>query len=396
MTGTEKTIDQFGGWDNASQQHDFFGETNLVEDVITAVEKDDIATENTTTKGNKKEEAEKELEEQKLIDAQFASFSGTSSEEDEDEDDDPTALTGKSKEGSEETIKVTPKSTLSFLKDKGLVEYEEDPEKPLTEEEAENLLEDSWEAAVEKEVEETIKDLPNELKQLIKYAAQGGNVGELLGKMAKQATLGLTKDSDIDSEATQILAVSMDLAEQGYDQEYIDTQIEFLKEKEKLEGVAKKAFDKIISKQEEETTQEIQRQKNSAEHRKKAAREYKVNITSHIGALEEVQGLPISKQDKTVLPTYISEPSVELQDGRLVSEMQADLFKVMADKDKIVLLAKLLKTDFDFSAIERKKQTQAARGIKEEIQRADKNSTVRNSTDGGHKPQKKAIWDMID
>ena len=72
-------------------------------------------------------------------------------------------------------------------------------------------------------------------------------------------------------------------------------------------------------------------------------------------------GLPISKQDKTILPTYISEPTVELQDGRYVSEMQADLFKVMADKDKIVLLAKLLKTDFYFSAIERKKQTQSER-----------------------------------
>ena len=34
MSGTEKTIDQFGGWEEASQQHDFFGETNLVDDVI--------------------------------------------------------------------------------------------------------------------------------------------------------------------------------------------------------------------------------------------------------------------------------------------------------------------------------------------------------------------------
>ena len=42
MSGTEKTIDQFAGWEDTSQQHDFFGETNLVEDVVTTVEKNDV------------------------------------------------------------------------------------------------------------------------------------------------------------------------------------------------------------------------------------------------------------------------------------------------------------------------------------------------------------------
>ena len=111
--------------------------------------------------------------------------------------------------------------------------------------------------------------------------------------------------------------------------------------------------------------------------------------------MNETGGLPLSKQDKTSLPTYISEPNVELQDGRYVSEMQADLFKVMADKDKIVLLAKLLKTDFDFSAIERKKQTQAARGVREAVERVDRKE-LSNSESGGHKSNKKALWDMLE
>ena len=175
----------------------------------------------------------------------------------------------------------------------------------------------------------------------------------------------------------------------------LDDQIEFLKEKDKLEGVAKKAFDKIVKEQETETATQVQRQQENVDVRKKAARDYKTNITTHINNLEETGGLPISKQDKTTLPTYISEPSVELQDGRFVSEMQADLFKVMADKDKIVLLAKLLKSDFDFSAIERKKQTQAARGIRDEVQRIDRTERV-SHTGGGQKPNKKAVWDMLD
>jgi hypothetical protein len=382
MSGTEKTIDQFAGWEDTSQQHDFFGETNLVEDVVTTVEKDDVVD-----PAKKAEEENKAKEEQELIDEQFKEFSGLSKVSSEDDDD--------SSKGGEPASVVSPKTTLAFLKEKGLVDYDEDPENPLTDDDADSLLEDSWEKSVEAEVEATIKDLPDELKQLIKFASKGGDVGELLGKMVQHATSGINKNSDISNEDVQVLAVTMDLRNQGYDQEYIDDQIEFLKEKDKLEGIAKKSFDKIVAEQETETAGQVQRQKEAVEFRKKQAREYKTNITTHINSLDEMGGLPISKQDKTILPTYISEPTVELQDGRFVSEMQADLFKVMADKDKIVLLAKLLKTDFDFSAIERKKQSQAARGIKDEIQRADKTQRISNSG-GGQKPNKKAIWDMID
>jgi hypothetical protein len=390
MSGTEKTIDQFGGWEEASQQHDFFGETNLVDDVITSVEKDDVK--DPAELEAVKEKIAKEKEEQELIDKQFETFAPASKTTSEDDDEDK----GGQGSANAEPVAGTPKATLSFLKERGLVEYEEDPEKPLSDEDAENLIEDSWEAALEKEVESTIKELPDELKQLIKFASKGGDVGELLGKMVQHATSGINKNSDISNEDVQVLAVTMDLRNQGYDQEYIDDQIEFLKEKDKLEGIAKKSFDKIVAEQEAETAGQVERQKQAIETKKKAAREYKTNITTHINSLEEAGGLPISKQDKTILPTYISEPTVELQDGRLVSEMQADLFKVMADKDKIVLLAKLLKSDFDFSAIERKKQTAASRGIRDEIQRADKTQTITSSSSGGHKPQKKAVWDMID
>jgi hypothetical protein len=382
MSGTEKTIDQFAGWDDSSQQHDFFGETNLDVDVVEIAPKDEAKTEETLAK------EKEEKEEQELVDDQFKSFEKLSIKDESEEEGIPA---GK----KEPVTNVNNKQTLEFLKERGLVDYELEEGKELSEEEAEHLLEDSWEKALESEVEATIKDLPQDIKDLIKFASKGGDVGELLGKMVQHATSGINKNSNIDDENVQILAISMDLKNQGYDQDDIDTQIEFLKEKDKLEGVAKKAFDKIVAQQENETAGQVERQKQVLENKKKQAREYKTNITSHINSLNEAGGLPISKQDKAALPTYISEPTVELQDGRYVSEMQADLFKVMADKDKIVLLAKLLKTDFDFSAIERKKQTQAARGIKEAVERVDRKE-MSNSESGGHKSNKKALWDMLE
>jgi len=385
MSGTEKTIDQFAGWDDSSQQHDFFGETNLEVDAVDVALKDDVKTEEDLAK------EEEEKKEQELIDDQFKAFEKDAPKvQTEDEEEDKTS-SGK----KEPVTNVNNKQTLEFLKEKGLVDYELEDGVELTEEDAEHLLEDSWEKALELEVEATIKDLPQDIKDLVKFASKGGNVGELLGKMIQHATSGITKDSDIDNEDVQVLAVTMDLKNQGYDQEYIDSQIEFLKDSGKLETISKKSYDKIIATQESETAGQVQRQKEIADNRKKQAREYKTNITSHINSLNETGGLPLSKQDKTSLPTYISEPNVELQDGRFVSEMQADLFKVMADKDKIVLLAKLLKTDFDFSAIERKKQTQAARGVREAVERVDRKE-LSNSESGGHKSNKKALWDMLE
>ena len=384
MSGTEKTIDQFAGWEDTSQQHDFFGETNLEADVIEIASKDDVKTEETLAK------EKEEKEEQELIDDQFKSFEKSSKVETETEEDDKTP-SGK----KEPVTNVNNKQTLEFLKEKGLVDYELEDGKELSEEEAEHLIEDSWEKALEVEVEATIKDLPQDIKDLIKFASKGGDVGELLSKMVQHATSGITKNSDIENEDVQVLAVTMDLRNQGYDQEYIDSQVEFLKDSGKLGNISKKSFDKIIAEQEAETAGQVQRQKDNVEIRKRQAREYKTNITTHINSLNEMGGLPISKQDKTILPTYISEPTVELQDGRYVSEMQADLFKVMADKDKIVLLAKLLKTDFDFSAIERKKQTQAARGVRDAVERVDRKE-LSNSESGGHKSNKKALWDMLE
>jgi hypothetical protein len=383
MSGTEKTIEQFAGWEDTSQQHDFFGETNLEVDVVEAAIKDDITLEQEAAK-EKEEKAEQEL-----IDDQFSSFEKTPSKEEKEEGKETPS------DKKEPATNVNNKQTLEFLKEKGLVDYELEDGKELTEEEAEHLIEDSWEKALEAEVESTIKDLPQDIKDLIKFASKGGNVGELLGKMVQHATSGISKSSDITNEDVQVLAVTLDLKNQGYDQEYINDQIEFLKEKDKLEGIAKKSYDKIIAEQEAETAGQVERQKETAELRKKQAREYKSNITTHINALSETNGLPLSKQDKLSLPTYISEPNVELQDGRFVSEMQADLFKVMADKDKIVLLAKLLKTDFDFSAIERKKQSQAARGVREAVERVDRKE-LSNSESGGHKSNKKALWDMLE
>ena len=214
--------------------------------------------------------------------------------------------------------------------------------------------------------------------------------------MASGSNSGFDATSDIETEEVQILAVTEDLRNQGYDAEEIETQIEFLKEKDKLATMGKKAFDKLVAKKEQDRKAYVKQVADQKETVKKNARDYKANLITHISAIDEVKGLTLNKKDKETLPSYISDPTIELQDGRVISELQADLFKVMADKDQIVLLAKVLKSGFDFSSLERKAVSKEARDLKGNIQNQKEVTGALSSSSPSKKVQKKAVWDYLD
>lgn len=382
MSGTEKTIKDFDSWEQPSNQVDFFGETlskeTSVEAVLTEVEADDLV------ESPEKEVAKKKAkEEEDLASELFEDFTTISSEESEEEVE----------EVKTSSTSVTAKSTLDFLKNKGLVEFEVEEGQEITEEDAENLLEDSWEKALDSTVEEIIKSLPPEVKNLIRFAKEGGNPLEMIKKLAATSASSINKNSDITQEEVQVAVIREELLEQGYDTEEIDIQIDLLRESGKLEIKGKKAFERKISKQAQEEEQTVQNQKAFAEKRKNDAREYKKNLVAHISSLTEVKGLSLSKSEKDTLPSYIADPEVEMTDGRFVSKMQADLFKIMADKEKIVALAKVINSDFDFSSLARQKETKVSRELKQEIQNIKNTNT---SSTGVHKSSKKAVWDMLD
>lgn len=293
----------------------------------------------------------------------------------------------------EKSVKVKTKDTLEFLREKGLVDYELEEGTELTDDLADEILEDNWDASIIAGVEETIKDLPDALKELIKYSAKGGDFTELLSKMTTQTVSGINKDTDMEVEANQVLAVSLDLKDQGYDQEYIDTQIEFLKDSGKLAGISKKAFEKKIAKQENDIQETIKQAEKRKEAEKEAQKTYKKDITVQISSLNDIKGLVLNKQDKEVLPSYISDANIKLQDGRTVTKFQQELFSIFGDKEQTILLAKLVKDKFDFSSITNKEITKFSKGIKEEIQN---NQVIIKGSKGSSQQPKKSLAELLD
>ena len=380
---TEGTLENFGGFDSST--HDFFGEK---EEVVTLtadeiVEK--VAEEKVTIEKNK--EIKAEVAETKAVDAQFAEF---------DETPKVDVDLGSPEKVKEVTtaVKIGNKDTIEFLKEKGLLKYELEEGTVMTEDLAQEILEDNWEDSIQDGVAEVIKDLPESVKDLVRFASKGGNVTELLSQMSRHASTGLDKDSDMTEEKNQIMAVTLDLQGQEYDAEDIETQIQYLKDSGKLESFSTKAHTKLIAKQEKERKAGLVQIEENKARNKKVQKDYKDELTTYLGSVDNFKGLVLNKKDKETLPSYIADVKVPLQNGTTVSKFQADLFSILGDKSKLIGLAKLVNSDFDFSSISNKTITDYSKAAQAVIENADKIKLTGSSASS--QKSKKSLADLLD
>ena len=379
QTTEEVANNQFADWDSPSET--FFENTEVtpVETIVNEVLEDKVLAVETP-----REEDPESKEDEDYV------FQFGNDKEDEEEDEE-SSIENKTKTSS---AKLDSKSTLEFLKEKGLVSYELEEGTELTNDIADEILEDSYEASVDAGVAEAIKDLPEAVKELIKFVNKGGDYTQMLGNLAKQSVSGISKDTDMDVENNQILVLTQDLKDQGYDEEFIQGQVDYFKESGKLKGIADKLFTKVLAKQENELTQRSAAQAAIKADNKEKQRVYKSEITTQLGSLEDIKGVVLNKQDKENLPSYISDANVKLQDGRVVTKFQQELFSVFGNKEKTILLAKLIKSDFDFSSIANKEITKYSKTIKENIQ--NNNVTIKGSKGSSQKQNKKSLADLLD
>lgn len=384
----ENTLDNFAGF--TSNSHDFFGEKEekvelTAEEVIEKVTEDKLDTEK--AKVEKIEKAE-----EKAIDAQFEEFEATHKMTDDVEEDEVVVID--KEKGKEAIVKIGNKDTVEFLKEKGMLSFELEEGTVMTEELAQEILEDNWEDSIQEGVAEVIKDLPEAVKDLVRFASKGGNVTELLSQMSRHANTGLDADSDMTIEENQILSVTLDLQGQEYDDEDIQTQIEYLKDSGKLESFSTKAHKKRLVNQEKERKANVIKVEENRAKTRETQKKYKSELTEYLASVDNFKGIVLNKKDKEELPAYIADVKVPLQNGSTVSKFQAELFSILGDKTQLVGLAKLVKSNFDFSSITNKTITDFSKTAQAKIENADK-INIKGSTVSSQK-QKKSLADLLD
>lgn len=374
-TNNLTSLDEFQGWDEMATEQDFFSQVDdnsdstSVDDVMQQVSQDDIA--DSTSDEDDKSKDKNDKQEESLFDTDSEDIEGgdendLSDIDDEDSDDE---------DGDEVT--VTPNvSTLNLLKEKGFIDFELEEDEELTEEKAEELLEDKFDEAIEDRIKDLFDNLPDVVKQINKFAIEGGDVNTFFNSLTKNSSTKITGDLDLDEEKNQELVTREILSQEGYDDDYIDTQVDFLKDSGKLKMFSEKKFTKWKKTNDAEQATLVKNQEENNKRQKNALREAKKKVSTYISDNEEIHGLKFNKDDKKSLPSYMNDRTIKLQNGNTISQMQKELFyDLPKNEEAFMQLAVLIKNrnedgTFNFDSIIKNTETKVVKKVKENVRRS--------------------------
>lgn len=351
----------FDSWEQAETTEDFFkqlddenrGDGTSAEEVIKQLEDD--TPENEEGLHEQEKDLFQEEEEEN-------SNSGNGSQDEEDE-----VETGKNI------------SVLNTLKDKGFINFELEENQELTEEFAEELLEDKFEETIEERIAEKLGGLPEDVQQVVQYVLKGGSLNDFLKQVVETGSGNISEDLDLSVESNQELVVREMLLQQDFDEETIEAQIETLKDSGKLKNIAEKRFTKWLSDNKTARASLVQQQEQRRQEIRDEIRESKRKMTETLNSLEEIGGLEPSKDDKKILPSFINDRTVKLNNGAEITEMQKELYyELPKNEQAMIQLAILLKNrnadgTFNFDNIAKKIKTKVTKDLKDNLRR-NKNS----------------------
>lgn len=362
----------FDNWDNAEVTEDLFSEINNQE-----VSTDDTSAEEVVKRLTEETE---ETEDEQISQQEEDLF-----EKEEEEN------TDFSTDNEEEEVAGSNVAILKTLKEKGFLDFELEDETELTEELAEELIEDKLEETIEERIKEKMTGLPEEAQQILQYVLNGGSVGDYLNQVSNTSKGQLSEDLDLSLESNQALVVRELLAEEDFDEETIETQLSLLKESGKLESFATKKFEKWVEETKKIKNNLIKEQEQRKKEIKEAIRESKKKISETLNEVEEIGGLETSRDDKRVLPSYINDRTVKLQNGAEISQLQKELFYDLPKNEKAMIQLAILMRNrnqdgtFNFDNIAKKIQTNLTKDLKQNLRRSKSNvpkSGIKGSTKG--------------
>lgn len=345
----------------------FFNEEEVVDLDDFFSDEDDIVT--PKKKEEKKEEDDHKKEEEEKDDP------FEDEDEEEEEKDDPK----KKKEEKDEKKEISNVEMINTLKERGIINFELEEGEELTEEDALDLIEESFETSVQEQVESLFKDLPPVVKQFNKFVYDGGDPMKFISTFKSISKDGLTLNIDLNKEENQQKVLEVLLKEEGLDDDLIETQLTFLKDGGKLKAFAEKKYNNWKEAEVKKQEKLLEEQEAIKEQRRFKEKEYKKDISDFVSKNEKIGPLPLTKNDKKNIVSYITDRNVKLKNGQSISSFYADLESVLSKKETLLQLAKLLRLrdktgNFDFKEIEKDIQSSVTKNLKNKINKEENRS----------------------
>jgi len=208
--------------------------------------------------------------------------------------------------------------------------------------------EDLIELYVNKRLESALSKLPPEVRAINREVLSG----KPLSKVLEEFKEVVSDDTiDLSTEDGQIAAIKKYYELKGEDPDIVQANIEAFKKAGNLKDVATKFNEKL-----EQVKQELvkRKEKEALERQKReeeAIVQAKKKLREDLLKNKEVDGIKFSEDDIKNLPNYLYDKTVKTEDGRILTPFQADLQRIVSDKNKLVVLAKLLKNNLNLEKL---------------------------------------------
>lgn len=307
------------------------------------------------------------------------------------EEGDPKQKGSKTEKDEPDAGNLPGTENLRFLRDKGLISFE-DEELSQEDFDTDEFVEAKFEESINNKLEELLSGLPPGLKDMIKYSANGGDFMEVVQDLTIGSELSL--DLTLESEEEQKNVVRTLLKKEGKSLDEINSYIEFLEFKGRLETEAQSKYEKYVVEEETREEKRLEKLKQDRIDRQQKIESDKSTLGEFLKTKPQILGhVKLNRSEIKELPGYMYEPTVKLQDGRVTTKFNFDLVESLKDKEKSLLLAKIVKSDFNMKDFMQTLETKVINNIENSLQ--DKTFGKESGSSQSNKQPKTHLVDFL-
>lgn len=244
------------------------------------------------------------------------------------------------------------------------VNIEED--ESLTPERLEELYQQDYEAEVNERINNWAnKELDEEAQAFIKFKMNGGSTKDFLDFYGKDEGL---PEGDIDDEDFQDEIIRYQLKQEDYDHEEIEDVLETLTNNGRKKQRAERYYNRIEQQKAKERQELLSRQE---QERKRAIEQdtmFKNDVKKILTDNKEIGGLKVTDKEKGEIFNFLTKKDVKVNDSYSITGFQKKLAETFKDTNKLVLLAKILNSDFNFDSFKRQVETATTKKVKSNLE----------------------------
>lgn len=223
---------------------------------------------------------------------------------------------------------------------------------------------------IEAELEERLKDFVSELdddaKQFIKFKKEGGDTNEFFKFHFKNKEFDL--NGDINDEDYQDYIIRNKLRKDDWEDDVIEETLRNLGENGQKEKQAEKFLNKFQREEEvkkESLFKELEQQKAYAKQQEQA---FNNNLRSIIKETNEINGFKFDVKEKEDIYNFLVVQKHKTSPTTAITDFQKSLSEALNDTNKVLILTKLLRNNFNFTELEKNIKTKNVKEIKSHLE----------------------------